>query len=657
MITPRSALHLTFAAALGLSGPALAMASGDVVQLGVVRFDARHPALDVADIRLGGTTAGMLTIGHDGHVSLLGSWSGKDAALPDAAGPCRALARSKEAMAVIRLDGSIGTQGLVKDASGQQVPLSPPPGTFVPGTLQAGTNHFLAVRTDGVVVAFGATDLGQCEVPASLVNPRQLLARGNTSIAIDADGTLHQWGAPLDASVTLPAGLGGCQHLAFGTSHGLAVRLDGTVVAWGSNTDGQASVPADLGPCVQVAGGAFFSAAMGTDGSVRTWGQGTHFGLPRTAFPAGGALGPCSRIVAGAQALAGLGLDGHWKVIGFGDVSNAERLDDWGSLRSVASAHYFTVGVRDDGSVQAWGSTWPSLDSRDFRPVEVPSDLGTCVAAAGGFYHALLLQADGTVRGIGSNRLGENSVPADLGGVVQVAAGVDASLARIHDGTVRGWGEGWYDDESISRVPTDLPPSRWIAAYFTHAGSVATNGSVRVWGRSQLPSPPAGLPELTQLALGQAHALGLKSDGFLVTWGNGLVNSWGSHTVPPDIGACTQIAAGGAHNVVLQADGQVKAWGNYYAGTSIAINHGRATVSAGVGACRFVAAGPETVVMLTQSTCPSDLDGSGEVDAADLGTLLTRFGACGACAADLDGSGEVDAGDIGALLVMFGACP
>jgi hypothetical protein len=61
--------------------------------------------------------------------------------------------------------------------------------------------------------------------------------------------------------------------------------------------------------------------------------------------------------------------------------------------------------------------------------------------------------------------------------------------------------------------------------------------------------------------------------------------------------------------------------------------------------------------MLTQSTCPSDLDGSGEVDAADLGTLLTRFGACGACAADLDGSGEVDAGDIGALLVMFGACP
>lgn len=49
-----------------------------------------------------------------------------------------------------------------------------------------------------------------------------------------------------------------------------------------------------------------------------------------------------------------------------------------------------------------------------------------------------------------------------------------------------------------------------------------------------------------------------------------------------------------------------------------------------------------------------DLDGSGTVDAGDVGSLLLLFGPCGSpCPGDLDGSGEVDAGDIGSLLLLF----
>jgi hypothetical protein len=47
-----------------------------------------------------------------------------------------------------------------------------------------------------------------------------------------------------------------------------------------------------------------------------------------------------------------------------------------------------------------------------------------------------------------------------------------------------------------------------------------------------------------------------------------------------------------------------------------------------------------------------DLDGSGSVDAADIGSLLVLFGGSGP-AGDLDGSGEVDAADIGSLLICF----
>lgn len=54
----------------------------------------------------------------------------------------------------------------------------------------------------------------------------------------------------------------------------------------------------------------------------------------------------------------------------------------------------------------------------------------------------------------------------------------------------------------------------------------------------------------------------------------------------------------------------------------------------------------------------ADLDCNGAVDAADIGALLIRFGACPgggqACTGDLDDSGFVDAADIGAMLIRFG---
>jgi hypothetical protein len=61
-----------------------------------------------------------------------------------------------------------------------------------------------------------------------------------------------------------------------------------------------------------------------------------------------------------------------------------------------------------------------------------------------------------------------------------------------------------------------------------------------------------------------------------------------------------------------------------------------------------------SLVAIGARTCAADLDGSGEVDAADLGSLLVLFGGSGE--GDLDGSGEVDAADLGSLLVQFGPC-
>lgn len=59
----------------------------------------------------------------------------------------------------------------------------------------------------------------------------------------------------------------------------------------------------------------------------------------------------------------------------------------------------------------------------------------------------------------------------------------------------------------------------------------------------------------------------------------------------------------------------------------------------------------------TGPACAADLDGSGVVDGADLGVLLSVWGCTGSCAADVNDDGVVDGGDLGALLAVWGPCP
>lgn len=65
----------------------------------------------------------------------------------------------------------------------------------------------------------------------------------------------------------------------------------------------------------------------------------------------------------------------------------------------------------------------------------------------------------------------------------------------------------------------------------------------------------------------------------------------------------------------------------------------------------------DAVGITVENTCPWDLDGNGNVGAADLLALLVSWGLCKGCPADFDGSGNVGASDLLALLVNWGPCP
>jgi hypothetical protein len=64
-----------------------------------------------------------------------------------------------------------------------------------------------------------------------------------------------------------------------------------------------------------------------------------------------------------------------------------------------------------------------------------------------------------------------------------------------------------------------------------------------------------------------------------------------------------------------------------------------------------------TLISSAQSCCVEDLNQTGIVDAADLGTLLGQFGVCPNCSADFNASGFVDSSDLGQMLASFGTCP
>jgi hypothetical protein len=57
------------------------------------------------------------------------------------------------------------------------------------------------------------------------------------------------------------------------------------------------------------------------------------------------------------------------------------------------------------------------------------------------------------------------------------------------------------------------------------------------------------------------------------------------------------------------------------------------------------------------SDCVGDLTGDCEVNGADMGILLSNWGACSDCPGDLDGNGTVSGADLGLILSAWGPCP
>ena len=172
--------------------------------------------------------------------------------------------------------------------------------------IAGGTQHSLAVKSDGTVWAYGYNNHGQLgngnttttNLPVQVTGLSGVMAiagGAQHSLALKSDGTVWAWGnnsfgqlgdgstiqrtAPVQVS-----GLNGVVAIASGDSHSLALKNDGTVWAWGYNVYGQLGIGtseyASHSTPIQVVGGDVtaitagqrHSLALKSDGSVWAWG-------------------------------------------------------------------------------------------------------------------------------------------------------------------------------------------------------------------------------------------------------------------------------------------------------------------------------------------------------------------------------------------------
>ncbi|MBE2213569.1 MAG: immunoglobulin domain-containing protein [Opitutaceae bacterium] len=224
-----------------------------------------------------------------------------------------------------------------------------PAGTAGVRAVAAGSQHALALKTDGTVIAWGSNTLGQSSVPSGLAGIVSVAARGSVSGAVASDGSVALWGDNTYGQTSIPSGLAGVRGLAVGGDHVLAVRTDGTVVAWGNNSHGETTVPSGLAGVTAVAAGTNSSYALRSNGTVTQWGGASG------SVPAG--LSGVIALAAGSQHVLALKGDGTvvaWGSNNYGQSTVPAGLAD---VTAVAASAYHSVALKGDGTVVQWGYT------------------------------------------------------------------------------------------------------------------------------------------------------------------------------------------------------------------------------------------------------------------------------------------------------------
>lgn len=279
-------------------------------------------------------------------------------------------------------------------------------------------------------------------------------------------------------------------------------------------------------------------------------------------------------------------------------------LTDWANVASGGNA---SVAVKANGTLWSWGAnTSGQLGQNNSTDRSSPVQIGALTSwkqvTYGGYFAFATSTSNalwgwGSVGGYAFNNTITISSPVQVGALTnwsQVSSGRAFTLAIKTDGTLWSWGRNNYGQlgQNIATGTTRSSPvqvgslTNWskIAAGSYHALAIKTDGTLWSWGNNgngQLGlgdgyganrSSPVQVGSLTNwatIAGGGVHSLAVKTDGTLWTWGQNVSGRLGQNNTtyrssPVQVGALTNWSAvmGGAEfSVAVKTDGTLWSWG------------------------------------------------------------------------------------------------
>ncbi|EEF60886.1 immunoglobulin domain-containing protein [Pedosphaera parvula] len=254
-------------------------------------------------------------------------------------------------------------------------------------------------------------------------------------------------------------------------------------------------------------------------------------------------------------------------VAAWGDNRSGQALPPAGlsNVVALAASSSFSLALKGDGTVVAWGSTVGT---------NVPAGLSNVVAISVGSTFGLAVRSDGTVASWGSGLV--TNVTSTASNVVLTSGSINHALALREEGTVSEWGFGG----SKITVPSGLTKITSVADGYSFGVASRSDGSVVTWGSPTYPYfvnfSPGPLSNVVSVAAGLSFAMALKSDGHVFAWGSQAgVAQLPVTSVPADLTNAVAIAAGSSadqsspYALALRSNGLVRAWGANTLATNI----------------------------------------------------------------------------------------
>ena len=486
-----------------------------------------------------------------------------------------------------------------------------------------GGGHFLALMSDGTVMALGNNSSGQ------LGDGTYNESYEEPVLVLKEDGTV----------------LEGIQAIAAGGYHNLALDQEGQVWAWGYNYYGQAGV-VDQGyvpyatrieafvdqEITAIGAGYYHSLALDSEGQVWAWGYNSNGELGIGSYSsqvvpmpvqttAEETLADISAISAGGYESLALDQDGRIWAWGDGYGLNPDPFEDssdWtlagqlsqdGDVFTAISAGYtHNLAIDSQGGVRAWGAVWDPNDEYADTYYNDALTLGDGTLAATKIFSTGYYTSSSYIQlADGSNWCWGSCLSEDGSSTMEVApkkrmelqgfttvAGMDWSMVGLKsDDTVWWWNTDLnYIETPMSSTVTDIVEAS-AGANFSLA--LKSDGRVYGWGNNEYGQSgtktdsynvrynaenPAAIVDgdnnpienISAIAAGGYHALALTTGGEVWAWGGNWDTQIGTSIssdgwidyarLIPDLTNVTAVSAGDSHSMALRSDGTVVTWGD-----------------------------------------------------------------------------------------------